>query len=285
MIAMFRNLNPRTILGIKNLKFRYDIICRLAREAKFDGIDIDPLFLDDNSVENAKKSIFKYRLRVGGWSLPAKWRTRSDSEFDQIKDKISRAAAIASRLSCFRAYTWIEPFSDDMNYNTNFQWHIERLREVARILMKESCLLGLEYVAPMTARVGHPFIFIHTMKEMIELIGEMKMKNVGLLLDSFHWYAAKENRRDILELDKKQIIYVHINDAPNVPIDELRDDERCLPGETGVIDIDGFFYGLRELEYDGPITPETFNSGSVDMGMSDAIFTAGKALYKVWPRN
>ena len=53
---------------------------------------------------------------------------------------------------------------------------------------------------------------------------------------------------------------MHINDAPEeIPRDELADTVRCLPLETGVIDLVGFMRKLAALGYDGPVTTEPFN--------------------------
>ncbi|MCX8171849.1 MAG: TIM barrel protein, partial [Candidatus Bathyarchaeota archaeon] len=83
----------------------------------------------------------------------------------------------------------------------------------------------------------------------------------------------------------KDIIYVHVNDAPaNVPLDKLVDNVRCLPGETGVIDLVGFLKKLKSLGYDGPVTPEPFSEKVNRMEPEDAVKLTGEALKTVWRR-
>jgi len=51
-----------------------------------------------------------------------------------------------------------------------------------------------------------------------------------------------------------------VNDAPRLPPEEIRDDERLMPGE-GVIDLAGFFGALKEIGYADGVSPEVFGRG------------------------
>lgn len=76
------------------------------------------------------------------------------------------------------------------------------------------------------------------MLELCDTVGA----NVGLLLDAWHWYTSGNDKADLELLTAKDVVDVHVNDAPaGVPIDEQVDGVRCLPGETGVIDLNTFF--------------------------------------------
>jgi len=57
---------------------------------------------------------------------------------------------------------------------------------------------------------------------------------------------------------------------------------RRLPGETGVIDIVGFLKALKEIGYDGPVTPEPFDKSLKEMPKDEAVRKVGKAMDKVW---
>ena len=49
---------------------------------------------------------------------------------------------------------------------------------------------------------------------------------------------------DILAAGKARIVHVHVADAPDLPPEQIRDNERLMPGE-GVIDLKGFFKALE----------------------------------------
>jgi sugar phosphate isomerase/epimerase len=52
---------------------------------------------------------------------------------------------------------------------------------------------------------------------------------------------------------------VHVNDArAGRGPDEQVDNERALPGDTGVIDMKAFLGAVRQAGYDGPVAAEPF---------------------------
>ena len=80
-----------------------------------------------------------------------------------------------------------------------------------------------------------------------------------------------------------QIVHVHVNDAPaRVANDDQIDNVRCLPGETGVIDLPGFLRTLEVAGYDGPVTPEPFSQRVREMPAEDAARTTATALRGAW---
>lgn len=121
------------------------------------------------------------------------------------------------------------------------------------------------------------------MDGVLKLCDAIGTENVGLLLDSWHWYTSHGTVEQIRGLRSRQIIYVHINDAPQgIPVDEQRDNVRRLPGETGVIDIVGFLRALREVGYDGPVTPEPFDGRLRSLPIQEAVRKSGEAVSRVW---
>ena len=76
---------------------------------------------------------------------------------------------------------------------------------------------------------------------------------------------------------------MHINDAPaGIPIEQHHDSNRCLPGETGVIDLVGFLEAMRSIGYDGPVTPEPFIDKFGEMEPRDVLTRIGASLQAVW---
>jgi sugar phosphate isomerase/epimerase len=75
------------------------------------------------------------------------------------------------------------------------------------------------------------------------------------LFDAYHWYTNGITVADIEKLRTEQIVHVHINDAPDVPLEEVLDNGRVYPGE-GVFDLAGFLQGLQRIGYKGAISQE-----------------------------
>ena len=56
---------------------------------------------------------------------------------------------------------------------------------------------------------------------------------------------------------------------------------RCLPGETGMIDLNIFLGTLQRVGYDGPVVVEPFNAPLREMAPEEAVRTTAEALDKV----
>lgn len=281
-MVMFRNLN----LGALGFRVPFSEAVELAKVGDFQGVDIDVLEMKEiiktKSVEEVEGVVKERGLKLGGWGLPVNFRGDKEVYKRDLK-MLPNLAEVASELGCRRAFTWIAPFSDEMPFEENFKLHVERLRPVAEILEDHHCLFGLEFVAPKTLRANHKYEFIHTMDGILRLCEAVGTRNLGLLLDCWHWYTSHGTLDQLRRLRGDQVIYVHVNDAPlGIPVDEQIDNIRCLPGETGVIDIIGFLRTLKKIGYDGPVTPEPFEKKLKEMPVKETVKKVGEALGRVW---
>jgi sugar phosphate isomerase/epimerase len=278
---MFRNLSPEAI----NIKTTLLERLRLAKLGNFEGMDISILecfeFSKNDKVEKIKSMFEIFDLKIGGWCLPFNIGEKEE-KFNNDIETLEEYLKIAKKLQAFRIYTWILPFSDELSFEENFDLHLKRTRKLCALIEKYDCLLGLEFIGTKKVREGHKYEFIWNLEQMYEFIKKVKMNNLGILLDSWHLYASCGNIDDLKKLKSKDIIYVHVNDAPNIPKNDLTDNERFLPGETGVIDIVNFLKTLKEIGYDGPITPEPFNKRVNELPDEIAVRLTGGYLLKIW---
>ena len=84
---------------------------------------------------------------------------------------------------------------------------------------------------------------------------------------------------DLKRLEDANVVDVHVNDAPaGVPVDEQIDNVRCMPGETGVIDIGGFLSALDEIGYTGPVMAEPFSKKVQGLTAQQAAQTTAEAM-------
>lgn len=207
--------------------------------------------------------------------LPIEFR-KTESKFREDLNKLPTLAKIAQKVGVKGMGTWIMPTHAEMTYRENFQSHQSRLKEVANILGHFDLKLGLEYVGPRTLMNRDKFPFIHTFKEARELIQAIDEKNVGLVLDSFHWFCGGDTVADLLSLDKEDIITCDLNDArAGLSANDQEDGKRELPSATGVINLKEFLGALVQIGYDGAIRSEPFNAKLNEMDNE----SAAKAVY------
>jgi len=232
----------------------------LARDAGFDAVDLPMGELVGWESSKVADALAGAGLRAGGWWLPVEYR-ESRETYEAEMETAAKASALAEAVGARWCNTWMWPFSDDLDYRSNFELHVERLKPVAAMLAEHDCVLGLEYVGPKTMRTGHRYEFISTMHETFELIDRIGADNIGVLLDCWQWYTSHGTPEDLAALEPGQVTYVHLNDAPaGLEPDEQIDDQRMLPGATGVIDVAVFLAAVRDLGFDGPVAAEPFNA-------------------------
>ena len=274
---MYRTLSP----GAINVSVSFEEGARLAARYGFEGLTLDAGHLLGEGADAVRETLAAHGLKPGSFGLPVDIRS-ADDVYEASLAGLASIAEAAQQVGCTRASTYIFSWSDDRDYRANFSFHRKRLAQPAAILAEHGVRLGLEFLGPKTLRDGHPYAFIHTVPGMLELCDAVG-PNVGLLLDAWHWYTSGHDPADLELLTRENVVDVHVNDAPvGVAIGDQVDGVRCLPGETGVVDLNAFFAALRRVGYDGPVVVEPFYAPLRAMAPGDAVRTTAAALAKVW---
>ena len=277
---MFRNLNA----GAIGVRASLSEALEMAQTHGFGGVDFSITEVSDMvkaaSVDEVKDLFARNGCRPGGWGLPVNWYGEAQ-KWQEDLGRLRRYAALAQEIGAHRTTTVVLPFSDDLTYEDNYRFHVERLKPVSEALQDYDCSVGLEFIGPKTLR-NKTYDFLYTMDETLKLGADVG-PNVGLLLDHWHLYTSHGTIEDVRRLSGSQVVSVHVNDAPaGVPVDEQIDNIRCLPGETGVLDIAAFLKALHTIGYDGQITAEPFSKRVNEMESEDAVRVTAESLHKAW---
>ncbi len=235
----------------------------MAEARGFGGFDAQLAALHDEVHAHgatATRDLFLSRgLRVGAWNLPFMPYAVTEPEWRAHLEKLPPLLASASTVGARRACMWILSGADARDYDENFAFHVDRFQPIARLLADHGIRLGLEFIGPETFARKFKHLFIRSIAETLDLAAAIG-PNCGLLIDCWHWHASGGTRDDLKLFSREKLVHVHVNDAPaGVPLSELIDNQRRLPGATGVIDIDGFMQALADAGYDGPVTAEPFD--------------------------
>lgn len=236
--------------------------------------------LSDAQVAELVADMKTKGIVFGAAGLSVEFR-REEPAFTETLKGLPKIATGLQRAGVTRVGTWIAPGSGTLTYLQNFKLHTRRLGEVARILKDHSVRLGLEYVATKTSRDRSKYPFLHTLAELEELIAAIGTGNVGIVLDSWHWWQAGDTAEDILASKGDHIIQVHLNDAPaGIAKESQLDNRRELPLATGVIDAGAFLSALNQIGYDGPVCAEPFNQALNALDNEPACAATIQALKK-----
>jgi sugar phosphate isomerase/epimerase len=275
---MFRSLSPGA-LGVQ-VEGLADGLA-LAKRHGFEGYHFSIAEAAQLGAAQTQDLAAQAGIRLSAWGFPTNFR-QDEATYRTAMDELPALARVAAEIGVVRTATWISPASDELTYEENFRFHVERLAPAAAVLADFGIRLGLEYVGPKTSWAGKKHPFAHTMQQMGELCAAVG-DNVGFLLDSWHWYTSEESVDDLRALSVDQVVDVHVNDAPaGIAVDEQVDNRRALPGETGVIDIVGFLSAISALGYDGPVMVEPFSERVRQMDSDSAVAVTAEALNGVW---
>ncbi len=251
----------------------------------FDGITPNPGEFENKSsaqIRDWVESMKAKGIRYGSSGLPVQYRG-GEEQFQKDLARLPEQVNLAGKLGVDRMVTWITPGHNELTYLKNFERHRKRLREVAKVLRDGNIRLGLEFVGPKTSQARFRFPFICTQAGMIELIKSIDTENVGLLLDSWHWYTSHGTVEELLQLSNKDVIHVHVNDAPaGIPADKQIDSRRKLPVTTSVIDLKKFINALVKIGYDGPVECEPFDLELRKMEDAAALKITIQSLNRLW---
>ncbi len=280
-VKFFKNLAP----GHIGVSANQSKCLEYASKYGFEGISPNPdefRRASDGEIKEWLARMKKAGIRYGSAGLPTQFRG-DDTKFKESLAQLPDQCALMRKLGVNRVATWISPGSRSLTYLQNFKMHETRLREVTKILNDYDIRFGLEFVGPRTSRSKSRFPFISTQQEMMELLGAIGTPNMGLLLDCWHWYTSHGTVEELLKLSNKDIVHVHVNDAPaGLDVDKQIDSRRQLPATSGVIDMKGFINALMKIGYDGPVECEPFDQELRDMDDPAAVAKTIESLNRAW---
>lgn len=270
-MIMFSNLSA----GALGLSLDHNRAIELAVKHGFGGVDPDLSYFRDlgstSAIAEHAAAVKERGLNWGIAGLPVAL-TAPAEEFRASLASLPETLGLLSAAGVTSVGTWVRPMHDELSYRRNWVLHISRLHLVADLLADAGLRLGLEYIGPKTFWSTERFPFIHSIGEALELIAEVGRPNIGLILDTYHWYTAGESAIDLVGLTDADIVSVDINDArDDRQRDEQQDLDRRLPGSTGVIDLQGFMDAVRAANYSGPVKVEPFMKSLAEQPVDDVL--------------
>ena len=125
-------------------------------------------------------------------------------------------------------------------------------------VLTELCDISSAYnVALAFEFLGQTDCSVPTLDLAAEIVREVNRKDLGLVIDSFHFYAGNSTFEMIESLDPEVIRIFHINDAEDLPREQLEDRHRLLPG-LGILPLGDMLSSFRKIGYDKVASVEIF---------------------------
>ncbi|MDB5351872.1 MAG: sugar phosphate isomerase/epimerase [Planctomycetota bacterium] len=313
---MFPSFNARAL----GLKLSADETLRLASEAGFRGVDVMVRDGIEEGVDfvGLRRKMDDLGLRGGAFPFPIDWRNSNDELFRRDLNALQRVAEAAATLGLTRTGTWVMPEApkdfvrtlkdrraclhsrgpverSDIQVRDEsasedqalvYGFHFDRLREIAPVLAEFGIRLGLEVIGVESSRSGEGVPYVTSLASLRR--SGLVTQLVGVLIDSWHLYAANEPISHALAWGVENIIWVHVADLPAGAMTDrsaMIDSVRGLPGEHGTVESEALLKLLDLRGYEGPITAEPLAGCRSLIGLSpDAVaHAAARSLRAIWP--
>lgn len=227
---------------------------KVAGAANYDLIEIWAaklrLFLQNNTTEDLTQLLNTAGIEPYSINSIEHITFRTPDDYAKIKEECEELSGIAGRIGC--PYIVVVPgrMPDANDKESIISETVDVLNELGGIAAPHGVSLAFEFL-------GQKDCSVQTLDLCAEIVGRCNRDEIGLVLDSFHFYAGGSTFEAIERLDPEKLFIFHINDAEDRPRDELTDAHRLYPGE-GILPLAELKRRFDLIGYDRMVSIEIF---------------------------
>ena len=208
-------------------------------------------YLTDHSCKELRALLRKHDVHVATLNSLEYFSLVPEENFDFMLKKAEHMMTLCQLIDCDTLVVVPSKNPHHLPLSEIKPKTVERLQRLAD--------LGNSYgVKVLFEPIGLHFFSIRKVLDGLDIVSEIKNQEVGLLIDTFHFYVGESTLDDLEKIPGERISLIHFHDAADRPRGELRDEDRLYPGE-GVIDLGGFCRVLKDKGYEGPLSVELIN--------------------------
>jgi 2-keto-myo-inositol isomerase len=208
-------------------------------------------FLKSHSVSDLKGLLDEVGIDVLSINTLEHITWRSAEDYAAIKEECVKLCEISAAIGC--PYVLSVPGALRQGPRTEeetIEESVRVLNELADIAEPYGIKIGFEFLG----ESGNSVQTLDLGSKIVDLVGR---ESVGNVMDTYHFYAGSSSFEAIERLDPKKLFIFHINDAEDLPKDQLNDSKRLYPG-LGILPIKEMKQQLDAIGYDGPVSVEIF---------------------------
>lgn len=241
--------------------FEEDIIAYRAAGFGAMGLWLDKLdpYLEKNSLDSAKKMLIDNGLKPisacfhYGLMLSEGKQRQENIESFQKKLEICQALDVPILMVP-------TDFPETVN-KPDYERAVQGIREAAQMSQKYHVKLAIEFIKGAK--------FIATLETALDLVRKSQASNVGILFDTFHFYAGASKFESIRTMKKDELFLVHINDILPTYLEIAADSDRTCPGKR-VLPLTDMINAIVDTGYEDFYSIELFNEKIWEVSPVDA---------------
>ncbi len=227
---------------------------RIAGEAKFDVLEITATtldkFLESHSIGEARQLIDAAHLKAHAINSIEKINFRDAAGRNEVLARTRQLAEYSAALGC----PWIIAVPGPGPQGTAWQEicdnTVASLQAMSVAAEPYGVKLAFEFL-------GFPWCTVQTAAQAWEIVKTTNRPNVGMVIDTCHFYAGNSALDSIRAIDASKLAVFHINDVEAMPKDRITDANRLFPGD-GVIPLKQIVGAVRGIGFDGVASVEIF---------------------------
>lgn len=227
---------------------------KAAKEAGFDLIEIWAAklreFLKTKTVADLKNLLTEAGIEPYSINSIEHITFRNAEDYEKIKAETEELSGIAGEINC--PYVVVVPgkLPENATKEEIVDESVKVLNELADIAEKHHVSLAFEFL-------GQTDCSVQTIDFCNEIVEKVNRKSVGNVIDTFHFYAGNSTFEAIDKMNPDKLFIFHINDAENLPKENLTDAHRLYPGE-GILPIREIKAHFDKIGYDRMVSIEIF---------------------------
>ncbi len=207
-------------------------------------------YLKSHTVADLKTLLDKNNLEPYSINSIEHITFRNAEDYEKIKAETEEFSAIAKAIGC--PYVVVVPgkLPENATKDEITNESVKVLNELGDIAEKHNVSLAFEFL-------GQTDCSVQTLDFCKEIVEKVNRKNIGLVIDTFHFYAGDSSFEAIETLNPDKLFIFHINDAEDLPKNQLTDAHRLYPG-LGILPIKEIKKRLDKIGYNRMASIEIF---------------------------
>jgi 2-keto-myo-inositol isomerase len=248
--------------GATTLKADLATDIAVAGKAGFDFVEIWAAkligYLDKGGLPALRRDLKRAGVRPATLNSVERIIFNDPSGHIRMLEDFQRLCRVAEAIGCETVLVVPSPRPKGVSATAIEQESVRILRELSRIAKPYGIRLAYEFL-------GFSDCSVNTLAQCTAIIERVARPNVGLVLDTFHFFAGGSSLASIRQVDPRRIFIVHLNDVERVPRRKMHDALRLFPGK-GIIPLQGILRNLRSIGYADKFSVEIFRPQYWDRG-------------------
>jgi len=240
--------------GATTMKADLETDIRAASEAGFDCLEIWAsklrAFLRSRTNADLNDLFATHKIKPYSINSIEHITFRDPDRHESLLAESEELCRIAEEIRCPYIVVVPSPLPAGTSRSQTIEESSRVLGELGRIAERRGVGLGFEFL-------GQPNCSVQTLELADEIVRKTGLSNVGLVIDSFHFYAGGSTIESIETIDAQKLFIVHINDAEDLSREVLEDRHRLYPG-LGILPLRQIFGALGRIGYDRVVSVEIF---------------------------